>query len=75
MRIIWKVIVRDINGQRYPFEFDLREEFYNWAYLNSIKENCEENEILMVIYCNNVIYSSLGKDRPLDWEELVAWLA
>lgn len=66
-----QVHTRDINGQRDTFhapEWDVCEVF-------SGEEFSEDLEIQMVFYDGACIYSALGSDHPITWEDLIGFFA
>lgn len=70
---MYKIEIRDINGNRSCHWFDSREEFYDFALQMSKQENADEYEILLIKDCDAVLFTALT-DYPIDWENLVGYL-
>lgn len=78
MRERYRIEVRDINGNRRTTKFNSLDEFYYWAVAMSLSEASEELEILRVellhYWGSQQLFCWLGNE-PIDWEDLVSYLA
>ena len=66
--------IRDNNGSRTMRWFDKLEEFYDFVLEMVNSDIVDEEEIMLVTVDNAVIYCALGRE-PLDWSELLGYLA
>lgn len=61
---------RDINGNRYVFEFISAEQCCECAQVIS-----DEYEILLVVYCGFCVYSQLMCGTEITWEDISGFFA
>lgn len=73
---IYMIVIRDINGKRFLYDFNSRGEFYSWTLDMCTNEDCADNEyeILLIRGGRYLLYNALVHP-PIDWEDLLGFLA
>ena len=68
------VLVRDINGKRDYYEFDNREALMMSSDYPELRSN-DEDEILLVLWNDKIIYNQLQSSFSITWEDILGFFA